>query len=137
MVLTNRSCQWGRVNYGRTCVDGGNLPPCLLVAMRGPHFLRTYSAAGYQTDGGGAPTNLHLEKIKASKEHIATAQTRCQARHAVPQVLRKYIMGGHVAEYMEQMKEEEPEKFQAHFSQYIKQGLEADDLEDLYTKVSE
>ncbi|GAB4816493.1 hypothetical protein N2152v2_003539 [Parachlorella kessleri] len=52
------------------------------------------------------------------------------------EVLRKYIMGGHVAEYMEQMKEEEPEKFQAHFSQYLKEGLEADDLEDLYTKVN-
>jgi large subunit ribosomal protein L5e len=50
-------------------------------------------------------------------------------------VLRKYIMGGHVADYMEQMREEEPEKYAAHFSQYIKQGLEPDSLEDLYTKV--
>lgn len=51
------------------------------------------------------------------------------------EVLRKYILGGHVAEYMEAMKEEEPEKYEAHFSRYIKAGVEADGLEDLYTKV--
>lgn len=31
--------------------------------------------------------------------------------------------------------EDEPEKYQTHFSEYIKRGLEADDLEGLYKKV--
>ena len=31
--------------------------------------------------------------------------------------------------------EEEPEKYQAHFSDYIKKGIEADDMEALYKKV--
>lgn len=31
--------------------------------------------------------------------------------------------------------EDEPEKFQTHFSKYIKSGLEADGLEELYKKV--
>jgi large subunit ribosomal protein L5e len=50
-------------------------------------------------------------------------------------VLKKYIYGGHVAEYMEEMEEEDPEKYNRHFAGYIDEGLSADDLEELYTKV--
>lgn len=52
-----------------------------------------------------------------------------------PETHRKYIFGGHVAEYMEKLKEEEPEKFEKQFSRYIKAGLGPDDLEDMYKKV--
>ena len=31
--------------------------------------------------------------------------------------------------------EDEPEKYQTHFSEYIKKGIEADGLEELYKKV--
>ena len=31
--------------------------------------------------------------------------------------------------------EEEPEKYQSHFSEYIKKGIEAEDMEALYKKV--
>ncbi|PAN27085.1 hypothetical protein PAHAL_5G057900 [Panicum hallii] len=51
------------------------------------------------------------------------------------EVHRKYIYGGHVAEYMRTLADEEPEKYQAHFSDYIKKGIEADDMEALYKKV--
>jgi len=53
------------------------------------------------------------------------------------EVLKKYIYGGHVAEYMEEMEEEDPEKYNRHFAKYIEEDLTADDLEDLYTKVHE
>jgi large subunit ribosomal protein L5e len=53
------------------------------------------------------------------------------------EVLKKYIYGGHVAEYMEEMEEEDPEKYNRHFAKYIDEGLDADSLEDLYTKVHE
>jgi large subunit ribosomal protein L5e len=53
------------------------------------------------------------------------------------EVLKKYIYGGHVAEYMEEMEEEDPEKYNRHFAKYIDEGLDADGLEDLYTKVHE
>ncbi|XP_020229180.1 60S ribosomal protein L5 [Cajanus cajan] len=52
-----------------------------------------------------------------------------------PDVHRKYIFGGHVASYMKTLAEDEPEKYQLHFSEYIKRGLEADGLEELYKKV--
>ncbi|NBH76560.1 hypothetical protein D3Z29_11970, partial [Rodentibacter pneumotropicus] len=51
------------------------------------------------------------------------------------EVHRKYIYGGHVAAYMNTLTEDEPEKYQTHFSEYIKRGIEADNIEELYKKV--
>ncbi|KAJ0788689.1 putative ribosomal protein L5 eukaryotic/L18 archaeal [Helianthus annuus] len=50
-------------------------------------------------------------------------------------VHRKYIYGGHVATYMNTLMEDEPEKYQTHFSDYIKFGVEPDNLEEIYKKV--
>ncbi|VFR01996.1 unnamed protein product [Cuscuta campestris] len=52
-----------------------------------------------------------------------------------PEVHRKYIYGGHVAAYMKTLMEDEPEKYQSIFSLYIKKGINADNLEELYKKV--
>ncbi|XVE80882.1 hypothetical protein DITRI_Ditri15bG0016700 [Diplodiscus trichospermus] len=51
------------------------------------------------------------------------------------EVHRKYIYGGHVAAYMRTLMEDEPEKYQSHFSEYIKRGIDADNIEALYKKV--
>ncbi|CAL9197892.1 unnamed protein product [Musa hybrid cultivar] len=51
------------------------------------------------------------------------------------EVHRKYIFGGHVASYMKTLTEDEPEKYQAHFSEYIKKGIDPDDMEEMYKKV--
>ncbi|XP_038710560.1 60S ribosomal protein L5 [Tripterygium wilfordii] len=51
------------------------------------------------------------------------------------EVHRKYIYGGHVAAYMRTLMEDEPEKYQSHFSEYIKKGVEADNVEEMYKKV--
>jgi len=50
-------------------------------------------------------------------------------------VCRKYIMGGHVGDYMKHLQAEDAEKYQSHFSKYIASGIGADDLEELYEKV--
>ncbi|KAG8654395.1 60S ribosomal protein L5 [Manihot esculenta] len=51
------------------------------------------------------------------------------------EVHRKYIYGGHVAAYMRTLMEDEPEKYQLHFSEYLKRGIEADGMEEMYKKV--
>jgi len=50
------------------------------------------------------------------------------------EALRSHIVGGHVADYMRSMKEEDEEKYNAHFSKYIKASVGPDDLEAMYTK---
>lgn len=52
-------------------------------------------------------------------------------------VLRKYIFGGHVADYMRSLKEEDGERYQKQFSQFINAGIEADDMESMYKKAHE
>jgi len=51
------------------------------------------------------------------------------------EVHRDRIFGLHVGEYMTTMKDEDSEMYQSHFSEYIKNGLSGDDLEELYEKV--
>eukprot|EP01057_Protomagalhaensia_wolfi_P001676 Protomagalhaensia_wolfi_Nauph_80__1675@NODE_2037_length_1237_cov_403_578464_g1592_i0_p1_GENE_NODE_2037_length_1237_cov_403_578464_g1592_i0NODE_2037_length_1237_cov_403_578464_g1592_i0_p1_ORF_typecomplete_len318_score91_63Ribosomal_L5e/PF17144_4/5_9e73Ribosomal_L18_c/PF14204_6/2_9e03Ribosomal_L18_c/PF14204_6/8_8e29Ribosomal_L18p/PF00861_22/0_0057DNase_II/PF03265_15/0_2_NODE_2037_length_1237_cov_403_578464_g1592_i0701023 len=43
---------------------------------------------------------------------------------------RNRIFANHVADYMRQMQEDEPEKYEQHFSRYIKAGINADNLEE-------
>jgi large subunit ribosomal protein L5e len=53
---------------------------------------------------------------------------------ANPEVHKKYILGGHIAEYMKKLEEEDDAAFQRQFGRYIHFGLKADDLEGMYTK---
>ncbi|GMH08939.1 hypothetical protein Nepgr_010779 [Nepenthes gracilis] len=58
-----------------------------------------------------------------------------ESKQLDPEVHRKYIYGGHVAAYMRTLMEDEPEKYQAQFSDFIKKGIESDDVEEMYKKV--
>jgi large subunit ribosomal protein L5e len=49
-------------------------------------------------------------------------------------VLRKYIFGGHVADYMKKLREEDQEAYQKQFSDYIKEGIEPEQIEAIYVK---
>jgi len=48
---------------------------------------------------------------------------------------RKYIFAGHVQEYMELLEEEDVDMYKAHFSQYLKNGIKADDIEGMWEGV--
>jgi large subunit ribosomal protein L5e len=50
------------------------------------------------------------------------------------ETLRKYIFGGHVAEYMEGLADDDEERYRSQFQKYIEDEIEAGDLEDLYTE---
>ena len=49
-----------------------------------------------------------------------------------PAILRKHIFGQHVAEYMRLLKAENPDKYQKHFSVYIKNKIGPDDVEKMW-----
>ncbi|KAF5363245.1 hypothetical protein D9756_000426 [Leucocoprinus leucothites] len=49
------------------------------------------------------------------------------------EVLKKYIFGGHVAEYMESLEEEDDERFKKQFASYLADGIGSDDIEEIYT----
>ena len=49
------------------------------------------------------------------------------------ETLKKYIYGGHVAEYMETLADDDEERYKSQFVKYIEDDVEADALEDVYT----
>ncbi|KAG8723700.1 60S ribosomal protein L5 [Ceratobasidium sp. 428] len=49
------------------------------------------------------------------------------------EVLKKYIFGGHVSEYMESLEEEDDERFKKQFASYLADGVGSEDIEEIYT----
>jgi len=49
------------------------------------------------------------------------------------EVLKKYIFGGHVAEYMESLEEEDDERFKKQFATYLADGVGSEDIEEIYS----
>ncbi|XP_031479437.1 60S ribosomal protein L5 isoform X1 [Nymphaea colorata] len=58
-----------------------------------------------------------------------------EQKHLDAEVHRKYIFGGHVAAYMKTLMEDEPEKYQSQFNEYVKREIEPDAIEGMYKKV--
>ena len=50
------------------------------------------------------------------------------------ETLRKYIFGGHIAEYMETLADDDEERYKSQFQGYLDDDIEADGLEDMYTE---
>lgn len=50
------------------------------------------------------------------------------------ETLRKYIFGGHVAEYMETLADDDEERYKSQFQGYIDDEIEAEGLEEMYTE---
>lgn len=50
------------------------------------------------------------------------------------ETLQKYILGGHVAEYMESLEEEDDERFKKQFATYLASDIGSADIEELYTE---
>ncbi|ESZ92263.1 hypothetical protein SBOR_7352 [Sclerotinia borealis F-4128] len=48
------------------------------------------------------------------------------------ETLRKYIFGGHIAEYMETLADDDEERYKSQFQGYVDDEIEADGLEELY-----
>jgi len=55
-----------------------------------------------------------------------------EAKELDAEVLNKYIYGGHVAEYMESLEEEDDERFKKQFASYLADDMGSEDIEDMY-----
>src|SRR3569833_1335559 len=51
------------------------------------------------------------------------------------ETLKKYIFGGHVAEYMESLADDDEERYKSQIQHYINDEVEGEGLEELYTEV--
>lgn len=51
-----------------------------------------------------------------------------------PELMKSFVLGGNTADYMRHLQEEDGAKYKKHFAKFIAAGLNADNLEDMYTK---
>ncbi|CAD6884965.1 unnamed protein product [Tilletia controversa] len=57
-----------------------------------------------------------------------------EAKELDADTLRSYIFGGHVAEFMESLEEEDDERFKKHFARYLADDIGSEDMEEIYEK---
>lgn len=50
------------------------------------------------------------------------------------EVLHKYIFGGHVADYMRELEDDDEEAYKRQFAKYIEKEVDADSLEEMYSE---
>ncbi|CAE8587277.1 unnamed protein product [Polarella glacialis] len=68
--------------------------------------------------------------FKAAEEKGAESEYDAEAH-------KDRIFGNHVKEYMEMLQEEDPTKYEAHFSKFISAGIDAEKMEEMYTEAHE
>merc|ERR1711953_516338 len=93
---------------------------------------RMWGALKGAVDGGlHVPHNTkNFPGFKPAEEKGAESEYDAEAH-------KDRIFGNHVKEYMEMLQEEDPTKYEAHFSKFIAEGKEADGLEEMYTECHE
>merc|ERR550514_1331250 len=93
---------------------------------------RMWGALKGAVDGGlHIPhTNKLFPGYKAPDEKGQEAEYDAEAH-------KEKIFGGHVKEYMEMLSEEDPTKYEAHFSKFIENDIDADKLEEMYSDAHE
>merc|ERR1712083_1202324 len=60
-----------------------------------------------------------------------------EAKDFDAEIHKKYIFGGHVAEYMELLEEEDPDRYATQFAKFIEKEIEGDSLEEMYQNAHE
>lgn len=60
-----------------------------------------------------------------------------EAEELDAELLRKYIFGGHVAEYMEELMDDDEERYSLLFKSYIEDDIDADAVEEIYAEAFE
>lgn len=101
----------------------------LLVAMCSHFFFagnRVFGAMKGACDGG-----LHIPHSNKRFPGFTKGEDGVEDSYN-PETHRARIYGLHVAEYMRTLKEEDPERYQAQFSAYIRNKVEPDSIENMY-----
>jgi len=106
----------------------------------GPHPFHALLDVGLRITTTGSRVFAALKGACDGGLQIPHSETRFvgydeEGKKLNAEILRKHIFGGHVADYMKHLKEDEPAKFDKQFGKYIKAGIKADDLEKTWTKV--
>jgi len=106
---------------------------------KGPGAFRCYLDVGLQRTTTGARVFAAMKGAVDGGLNIPHSTKRfpgfdTESKNLNADVHRSHIFGQHVADYMRTLEEEDPEAFKRQFSQYIKEGINADHIEEMYKK---
>lgn len=109
---------------------------------KGPGPFKCYLDVGLQRTSTGARVFAAMKGAVDGGLFIPHSTKRfpgydSEAKEFNAEVHRKHIFGQHVADYMRSLSEEDPDAYKKQFSQYIKNGINAESLEDVYKKAHE
>ncbi|KAH3667489.1 hypothetical protein OGAPHI_003138 [Ogataea philodendri] len=108
----------------------------------GPRPFKVFLDVGLQRTTTGARVFGALKGASDGGLYIPHSPSRfpgwdIEAEELDAEVLRKYIFGGHVSEYMEELMDDDEEKYRTLFQGYIADDIDADAVEDVYTEAHE
>jgi len=115
-------------DYNVAALDDGPSPFRALLDVglrRTTTGSKLFAALKGATDGG-------LEVPHSDRRFVGYDE---EGKKADPETLRKHIFGGHVADYMKVLQDEDRTKFDKQFSAYVKAGVNPDDLQNLWATV--
>ncbi|ANZ74471.1 BA75_01194T0 [Komagataella pastoris] len=108
----------------------------------GPRPFKVFLDVGLQRTTTGARVFGALKGASDGGLYIPHSPNRfpgwdIEGEELDAELLRKYIFGGHVAEYMEELADDDEEKFRQLFKGYLADDIEADAIEDIYLAAHE
>ncbi|RKP05545.1 small nucleolar RNA, C/D box 21 [Thamnocephalis sphaerospora] len=108
----------------------------------GPRPFKCFLDVGLRRTTTGARVFAAMKGASDGGIFIPHSESRfpgydAESKSLESEVLRNYIYGGHVSDYMTQLQEEDEEKYKRQFSKYIAAGITADNLEEVYKKAHE
>jgi len=86
---------------------------------------KVFAALKGATDGG-------IDIPHSEKRYVGYDK---ESKKLDTEVLKKYIFGGHVADYMKKVKEEDPSAYEKQFSDYVKAKVKPEDVTAMWAKV--
>ncbi|KAJ1649708.1 60S ribosomal protein L5 [Dispira simplex] len=105
----------------------------------GPQPFKVFLDVGLKRTTTGARVFGALKGASDGGLHVPHSEKRFpgydnESKELDSDVLRDYIFGQHVSNYMSLLQEEDEEKYKRQFSRYIAKNISADDIEDLYAQ---
>jgi len=103
-----------------------------------PRPFKCYLDVGLKRTSTGSRVFGALKGASDGGIHIPHSEKRFpgfdpESKELDAEVLKKYIFGGHVAEYMESLEEEDDERFKKQFATYLADGIGSEDIEEIFT----
>lgn len=108
----------------------------------GPRPFKVFLDIGLQRTTTGARVFGALKGASDGGLYVPHSENRFpgwdfESEELDPELLRSYIFGGHVAQYMEELADDDEERYSELFKGYIADEIDADSVEDIYMEAHE